>query len=191
MNWNDIYKKYSLEEIPWHSDKIPQPLTGSLNDIKKGLTLDVCCGAGTNSIYLAKNGFKVRGIDISKKAIEIAKNRAKKEDLDIDFKTGDIMDLNSKDQFDFVFDRGCFHHMTKMDKPRFVKKIYSILNKNGKYHIMAFSDRNNFEKSLSKEDIHKHFSKYFKIGDIKEEVHIEPGNNKVYLYSTLMTKTNA
>jgi len=189
MNWNDIYKEYSLEKIPWHSAKVPKSLTESLKEIKKGLALDVCCGAGTNSIYLAKNGFKVRGIDISKKAIEIAKNRAKKEDLDIDFKTGDIMNLKTKNKYDFVFDRGCFHHMTEREKPRFVKKIYDILNKNGRYHLMAFSNRNNFEKSLSKEDIHRYFSKYFKIGDIKEEVHTEPGNNKVYLYSTLMTKT--
>jgi 2-polyprenyl-3-methyl-5-hydroxy-6-metoxy-1,4-benzoquinol methylase len=35
--------------------------------------LDICCGTGTNPIYLAKNGFDVTGIDISLTAIVIAK----------------------------------------------------------------------------------------------------------------------
>ena len=36
---------------------------------KKGLALDVACGAGKNSIYLAQNGFEVESYDISKVAL--------------------------------------------------------------------------------------------------------------------------
>lgn len=188
MKWDDIYRNSSLKEIPWHSDKAPAALVKSLKAIKKGHALDVCCGAGTNSIYLAEKGFKVKGIDISKKAIEIAKNRAKKEKVNIDFKAGDVLRIDGKNKFDFVFDRGCFHHIPKQGKKKFIKKIHNALKKDGKYLLMSFSDKNNFKKSLSKQDISNYFSRYFMIGDIKEEMHTEPDNSKVYLYTTLMTK---
>ena len=185
--WNEIYLN-PLGKVPWHSDKAPKSLTKAIKKIKKGLALDICCGAGTSSIYLSKNGFKVKGIDISERAIEIAKDRAKKEEADIDFKTGDALELKEKNKFDFVFDRGCFHHIDKKDRSKFIKKIYNILEKNGRYQLMAFSDRNNFDKSLKKKEIINIFSKYFNIGKIKEEAHTEPNNNRVYLYSALMTK---
>ncbi|NWG11350.1 class I SAM-dependent methyltransferase [Candidatus Bathyarchaeota archaeon] len=52
--------------------------------IKKGKALDICCGAGTNTVYLAKKGFEVTGIDISSKAIEYATEKAKQANVNID-----------------------------------------------------------------------------------------------------------
>lgn len=41
----------------------------------KGSVLDVGCGAGNHSLYLQEKGIKVKAIDISKGAIEVAKQR--------------------------------------------------------------------------------------------------------------------
>ena len=43
--------------------------------LAKGTVLDVGCGAGSHSFYLKKKGFHVDAIDISKGAIEVAKQR--------------------------------------------------------------------------------------------------------------------
>jgi ubiquinone/menaquinone biosynthesis C-methylase UbiE len=43
--------------------------------IKKGKTLDLCGGTGTNTIYLAEKGFEAKAIDISQSAIEYAKKK--------------------------------------------------------------------------------------------------------------------
>lgn len=43
--------------------------------LAKGTVLDVGCGAGSHSLYLQKKGFHVNAIDISKGAIEVAKQR--------------------------------------------------------------------------------------------------------------------
>ena len=77
-SWDNIYKKYSLEEIPWHSDKPDESLVNLLKnkEIKIGIALDICSGGGTNSVYLAKKGFDVTGIDISHTATKIAIRRA-------------------------------------------------------------------------------------------------------------------
>ncbi len=43
--------------------------------LAKGSILDVGCGAGSHSLYLQAKGFQVKAIDISKGAIEVAKQR--------------------------------------------------------------------------------------------------------------------
>jgi tRNA/tmRNA/rRNA uracil-C5-methylase (TrmA/RlmC/RlmD family) len=44
--------------------------------IKKGKALDLCCGAGTNTIYLAEKGFNITGIEVSQRAIQYARAKA-------------------------------------------------------------------------------------------------------------------
>jgi 2-polyprenyl-3-methyl-5-hydroxy-6-metoxy-1,4-benzoquinol methylase len=52
--------------------------------------LDCGCGTGTHAIMLAKKGYKITAFDYSRNQIEIAKKKAKKEKVKIDFRTGDI-----------------------------------------------------------------------------------------------------
>ena len=42
----------------------------------KGTVLDVGCGSGVKSCYLLEGGFKVTGIDISEKLLDIARRKA-------------------------------------------------------------------------------------------------------------------
>lgn len=53
--------------------------------LPKGKALDICCGAGTNTVYLAQSGFDLTGIDISKTALEIAKKKTRQAKVDINF----------------------------------------------------------------------------------------------------------
>jgi tellurite methyltransferase len=52
--------------------------------------LDIACGEGRNSIFLAKRGFSVTGIDISPEGIGKAARWAEAERLDIEFITADL-----------------------------------------------------------------------------------------------------
>ena len=118
-SWEKIYQKNPLDTLGWELGK-PRPVLVELlknKIIQKGKTLDVCCGAGTNSIYLAKKGFSVVAIDISLTAIHYAKKELKKEKLPIDFILENFVSLSFKQNvFDFVFDMGCFHHVATIDR---------------------------------------------------------------------------
>ncbi|UCF13715.1 MAG: methyltransferase domain-containing protein [Thermoplasmatales archaeon] len=96
--WEDIYRKYPLEEIPWHSDEPDKNLIEVLRkkNIKIGYALDVCSGAGTNSVFLAEKGFDVTGIDISETAMIIGRQRAEKAGISekCKFFSGDIFKRN-------------------------------------------------------------------------------------------------
>lgn len=80
--------------------------------------LDLGCGAGNNTIWFAKNGFKMSGIDIAPTAIEWAKERVIDNNLDIDFHLGSAISLDKfeDDYFDFVIDSHCLHCIIGADR---------------------------------------------------------------------------
>jgi cyclopropane fatty-acyl-phospholipid synthase-like methyltransferase len=193
--WDRIYKENKLEDIPWHNPKPDKNIIKELKKgtIQKGFVLDMCSGEGTNSRYLASRGFEVMGVDISRTAVELAKEKCKKRNLSCEYTAGDVLAIKTNKKFEFIFDRGCFHHITKEDKPRYVKKVHNLLNNKGKLYIQCFSDKNKeFQKSLTKEDIKNYFSDKFNIIYIKDSVHKEPDTKEtIYLYSVFMEKKNS
>lgn len=63
--------------------------------ITSGSLLDLCCGNGRVSIYMAKKGFKAVGVDISKVFIEDARKKAKEHKVSslVAFLEGDVRKL--------------------------------------------------------------------------------------------------
>lgn len=66
--------------------------------------LDCACGIGTQSLGLAKMGFRVSGCDLSPRAIERARLEASRRKVDIQFSVADMLDLTSlgESHFDAV-----------------------------------------------------------------------------------------
>lgn len=66
--------------------------------------LDCACGIGTQSLGLAKLGFRVSGCDVSPRAVERARMEASRRNLDIQFSVANMLDLThlANLQFDAV-----------------------------------------------------------------------------------------
>ncbi len=62
--------------------------------------LDVACGRGRHSVELARRGFRVTGIDLSPRALELARAAAAEAGVDVDFRRLDMRELD----YDCVFD---------------------------------------------------------------------------------------
>ena len=174
-DWDAVYSQHSLAEIRWHSDKPDQELIDLIENsgIETRRTLDVGCGAGTDAIYLASKGSQVTAIDISHEAVRIARERAKKAGVKIDFISGNFLDVEfDNESFDFINDRGCFHHMNPLARENFVAKINEVLKSNGYYFLRCWSDKQEESERgpyrLSKGDIENIFSKFFEVGEIKD-----------------------
>ena len=80
-------KRYESGNTPWDAGQPDFNLieTVTKNPILSCKALDVGCGTGDNSIWLAQNGFQVIGTDISDIAIEKAKEKAFKAGVTCDF----------------------------------------------------------------------------------------------------------
>lgn len=89
--------------------------------------LELGCNIGINLEILKKIGFKnLYGLEINKKAIEIAKNRQP----DIQFFNGSIEEFDFHDQkFDLVYTAGVLIHINPNSVEEIIKKIISLTNK--------------------------------------------------------------
>jgi len=106
--------------------------------IQPGKAMDLGCGPGRNSIYLAKRGFDVTGYDISNIALQWARDRAKESELDISFECKSVLEIDCHDQFDFVYDSGCLHHLLPHRRIQYIDMIYRSLKTNGLFGITCF-----------------------------------------------------
>jgi cyclopropane fatty-acyl-phospholipid synthase-like methyltransferase len=95
--------------------------------------LDLGCGAGRNSIYLAKKRFDVVGVDVSKSALKLANKWAEKERLPkAAFTLGTMVNIPFNDCcFDAVVSISVIHHGVKEYIMRTFAEIDRILRKKG------------------------------------------------------------
>ena len=100
-----------------------------LGDFQTGFAIDLGSGLGDLTIAVAKRypQLKVKGIDISQKAISEATNMAEKENLtNVDFQLADVHNLPFNDNsVDLVVSHGAIHHLR--DAARVFSEIYRVL----------------------------------------------------------------
>ena len=71
---------YRVGRPPWDSGVTPPELIEAVegpNALPPGHALDIGCGSGTNSVYLARHGWSVTGVDFAGAAIARAKEKAR------------------------------------------------------------------------------------------------------------------
>jgi SAM-dependent methyltransferase len=72
--------------------------------------LELGCGVGRFSCYLAQQGLRVTGVDFSPVAIAKARKRVARDNERPEFLVGDLTRLDPlSGPFDVSFDAGCFH----------------------------------------------------------------------------------
>jgi ubiquinone/menaquinone biosynthesis C-methylase UbiE len=109
---------------------------------KMGDVLDIGCGVGRNSLWLAENGFRVHGIDIDSEQIKEAKKRAKNRELQVDFRVADALNLPFKDKsMSLVIDWGCWHCLPRKEviSGNYPRGVARVLKKNGHFLLFHFS----------------------------------------------------
>jgi SAM-dependent methyltransferase len=162
--------------MPWYNEILDSDLEDELarRKITNGKFLDIGTGPATQAIWLAKRGFNVIGSDLSETAIKRA-NSVYANEKNIDFVVDDI--LNSKlkaNEFDYIFDRGCFHVLLPVDRQRYITKIKQILRNNGILFLKCFSDKERRQEGpykFSQDEIMDLFNKHFEMVNIKETVY--------------------
>jgi len=190
--WDQIYRKYPLEELGWELGK-PRPILREYVEkglVKQGKALDICCGAGTNTVYLAEKGFEVAGIDISPTAIEYAKKKAAQAKINVTFKVQNFLELPFEaEEFDFVFDMGCFHHVKPEDRATFINGVHRVLKKRGNYLLTCFSYKNGHAwNHFTKQQLVDLFSGLFEMGEFRHYPSVEGDGVTRYFYTVLMKK---
>ncbi len=95
--------------------------------------LDLGCGAGSNSVFMATVGLRVFGIDLSRAALLIAAGRATDAGVSVGWQVGSVLALPLRDQsIGLAFDRGCLHHIAPAGWPLYAREVHRVLKPRGR-----------------------------------------------------------
>ncbi len=75
--------------------------------------IDLGCGEGRDSVYFARNGLRVEGVDISRVGIDKASRRAARLGLSLRFHVGDIRSFRLRRPVDVVFCSGALNNLPR------------------------------------------------------------------------------
>jgi SAM-dependent methyltransferase len=141
---------YAIGFTPWdgHPQSVAlRELIEGTDALPTGSALDVGCGTGDSSIYLARHGWQVTGVDFTPKALEQARAKARAADAVIDFVHADVTHLGQagiNGPFQVIVDNGCFHGMSDGDRDLYVKEISAVAAPGARLLMIAFKPSGRF-----------------------------------------------
>lgn len=175
-NWKQIYQEKNVESMAWFNPDLDADLEQALTklNLHQGNVLDLGTGPGTQAMVLAERGFKLTATDISDAAINRAEAIAKEKNLEITWKQDDILNSNLNQQFDFVFDRGCFHVFHPEQRQDYLRVVSNLVKPKGYLFLKCFSHLETREGGpyrFTPEEISAIFSSHFNVCSVEETVY--------------------
>ena len=132
-NWASEINPESLNvESFFESSTAPENrfILTQLGNVKGKTLLDIGCGAGENSVYFAKKGAICTATDYSSGMVEVAKKFAKKNNVIIDARVMNAMNMDCPDNtFDIAYASNILHHV---DPEVTIKEMHRVLKPGGK-----------------------------------------------------------
>lgn len=138
--WNQFYNDRT-KGVPFFVDLPDENLVSYLESgrVQPGKMLELGCGPGRNAIYAAEKGCKVDAIDLSKEAINWAKERAERKNVNVCFECRSVYDFHPKTDYDLIYDSGCMHHLWPHRRKAYIEMIHNALNPGGYFGLTCFA----------------------------------------------------
>ncbi|MGQ0637083.1 MAG: class I SAM-dependent methyltransferase [Planctomycetaceae bacterium] len=171
IDWNDRYRDGNL---PWDTGQPSSELERvvSRHAIRPCRALELGCGTGSNSVWLAQQGFEVTGVDLAPLAVERAEKRAQEAGVKAHFVVADVLQLpDLAGPFAFFFDRGCYHAVRRSAPEEYAPAVARQLSSGGRGLILAGNAREPHDPGppvVTEEQIRDELGQAFRIVDLHE-----------------------
>lgn len=130
-----------------------------LGDLKDKRILDIGCGQGDTSVFLALQGARVCAIDVADKMVELTEALAQVHKVDdrVEGQAVRVEDMKYPDEyFDLIFADGVLHHL---DMPLAVPNLVRVMKKGGRGIFLEPQKGSIFS------EIYRHFAKDLRTPD--------------------------
>jgi cyclopropane fatty-acyl-phospholipid synthase-like methyltransferase len=149
MSWanNLVFKRLygsasTPEDLPWYEPDPPALLVKALDARPgPGRALDIGCGAGAYTLYMASRGYAATGIDFMPQAIDLLRASAQETDYDITAVQADVMTWTAEQSFDVVLDVGCLHSLSAAGRDIYRQQLLRWLAPGGDYILIHLGRR--------------------------------------------------
>jgi SAM-dependent methyltransferase len=142
----------TTRQMPW-ADRTAAEVDRALGMLKPERServLDLACGIGRHSLELRRRGFEVVGLDISEELLEIARQEAEAQSLQISFVQADLRELDLSEEFDLVLslNDGAVGYFETDDENYRTFEVVSQALRPGGGHLMQLPNVLHAEKHL-------------------------------------------
>ena len=152
MTHSEAYERfqsrYNSDAPPWDSGIVPPEVCALVeceSPLTPGRALDVGCGTGTSSVYLAQNGWNVTGVDWIETAIQRARERAAQAGLDsesVRFMRQDVLSpdfLRDHPPVNLWLDVGCLHGFDRQGMQMYAGHVKRLIAPGGTLLIYGWA----------------------------------------------------
>ncbi|MBI4664678.1 MAG: class I SAM-dependent methyltransferase [Verrucomicrobia bacterium] len=175
--------------------------SGELKRLVEDGTLQPCrvielgCGTGTTSIYLASRGFTVTAADIAPTALRLAEMKAEKSGARVNWLLADVLAMPELRPFDLVFDRGCYHGVRRQNARAYVETLKRLTRPGSRVLILAGNANepkpHYGPPRVAEEEVRSDFAPWFQFDSLREirfDV-ADPQQKGALAWSILMQRT--
>lgn len=116
--------------------------------------LDIGCGTGADAVYLAGLGIETTGVDVSARALELARARSERADVAVSWLEGSALQLPLGDgSIDLALDRGCLHHLSDDEQRRYAVEVARVLAPGGVLLVREMNEAGRHEHAVTEASI--------------------------------------
>lgn len=150
--WERKYAQKHDTDFAWYLEEPPDELIELVENTKlpKGGALDLGCGPGVATNFLAGNFSPTVGLDIAFGALVEARSRTRATGKDASFLVAEAPLLPFQvESFSLIFDRGCLQAIPKDAWPAYFREVDRLLKPGGVLQLFCSKPLPEFPRLLS------------------------------------------
>ena len=156
---------YRVGFTPWDGHALPARLTELVEGsaaLPPGNALDLGCGTGDISVYLAQHGWEVTAVDFVQRALDRARAKAAAANVEVRFLQADVTRLGEYavgTGFRLMFDGGCLHGLGDPARDAYMREVSRAVAPGARLILCAFSPGEmRSVRGISRPEIERRFS---------------------------------
>ena len=194
QHWNEVYAKESPENLTWFQPRPETSLTLIRNAglAREARLIDIGGGTSLLTSVLLEEGFQHLSIlDVSDRAMELAKTRLGNRASNVDWYEADLTHFEPPHRWDFWHDRAVFHFLTaEEDRRAYCRVMDDSVEPGGQVVIATFALDGPTRCSglevvrYSPESLHAELGGQYALrGSIAEDHRTPTGSTQYFVYS--------